>query len=86
MFVVIQHRISDPRKFWAIFRNETASLPPGLKLHAVLPDGTGETAVCLWEAESLQAVREFLEPLVSDISTNHYFEVDGGSAVGLPGQ
>jgi len=84
MFVVIQHRISDPRKFWAIARTETANLPPGLKLHSVLPDATGGPAVCLWEAASLQAVREFMEPLVSDISTNHYYEVDGGSAIGLP--
>jgi hypothetical protein len=86
MFVVIQHRISDPQKFWAIAQKETASLPQGLKLHLVLPDDMGGNAVCLWEAESLQAVREFVEPLVSDISTNHYYEVDGGSAVGLPGQ
>jgi hypothetical protein len=37
-----------------------------------------------WESDSLDTLRDSLEPLVGDAADNTYFEVDAGFAVGLP--
>ena len=39
-----------------------------------LLDGT--RAVCIWEAESVDALRDTLEPLIGKISRNEYFTVE----------
>jgi hypothetical protein len=44
--------------------------------------GTG--AVCPWEANSLDAVRNLVDATVAASSTNQYFEVDAKNAFGLP--
>ena len=54
MFVLVQHSISDPAIFWntADPRN---NLPPNVKLHHTFPTPDGTRAVCIWEAESVDA-------------------------------
>lgn len=55
-----------------------------------IPDrvGVGRKAVCLWEAESMDAVRQILEGAAGDSSRNEFFEVDPqhAGARGLPEQ
>jgi hypothetical protein len=43
-------------------------------------------AVCVWEAENIDAVRAFLDEVFGDFSRNDYFEVNSGAAIGLPVQ
>ena len=83
MFVVAKHEISDAAKFWAT-ADAMAGMPEGVKLHQVLPDGKGSTAVCLWEADSLNTVRDLVESAVGQVSRNEYFEVNPQRAMGLP--
>ena len=85
MYIVVQHQISDPEKFWAIARKETASLPEGIELLSVLPDETGACAVCVWKAGSIDEVKDLIEGHCAKISTNHYYEVAEENATGLPG-
>ena len=40
--------------------------------------------MCLWEAESVEKVKQFVEPLTSACSKNEYLTVAAASAVGLP--
>ena len=42
--------------------------------------------MCLWEAGSLDAVRDVVEGTVGDVSDNEYFEVNEQNAQGLPAQ
>ncbi len=55
---------------------------------AVLNDGSAARpktkGVCVWESDSIDALRNSLDPLVGDAAENTYFEVDAGFAVGLP--
>ena len=85
MYVVVQHRVSDPVAFRAIGAEALSDLPAGLRLHQSLPDAGGTSCVCLWEADSVEAVRCFLEPRVGAVSVNEYLAVDVAAAVGLPG-
>ncbi len=83
MYVIVEHRISDPGTFFSIAQQ--AKIPDDLKLRQVIPSQDGSRAVCLWEADSPRAVREFIEPSVGHVSTNEYFAVDAEHAVGIPG-
>jgi hypothetical protein len=82
MYVVVEHRISDPGTFFSVAQQ--VKIPDDLKLHQVIPSDDGSRAVCLWEADSPRAVREFIEPAVGHVSTNEYFAVDAAHAVGIP--
>ncbi len=85
MYVVIQHKIDDPARFWEIAKAATQNLPEGMKLFSIWPNADGSKASCLWESPSVEALKDFVEPHVKDISTNDYFEVAAHMAVGLPG-
>jgi len=83
MYIVAQHQISDPAKFWDVAQAKTANLPKGLKLVKVLPNADGSQAVCLWEGEQAD-VKAFVEGAVGHVSKNEYFTVNAEKAVGLP--
>ena len=82
MYVVVEHRISDPGTFFSIAQQ--AKIPDDMKLHQVIPSEDGSRCVCLWEADSPRAVQEFIEPAVGHVSNNEYFAVDAAHAVGIP--
>jgi hypothetical protein len=77
MYVGVIHRISDPEAFEAAEQKALqAGLPEGVSLpvHAATPDHT--TGVCIWEGESVEAVRELVESVVGEHSENEYFELE----------
>jgi hypothetical protein len=80
MFVTVLHHIHDPEGFNAAEEKALeAGLPPGvaLPIHAATTDHS--FGVCIWEGESLEAVREVVEGAVGAWARNEYFEmhVDG---------
>jgi hypothetical protein len=48
------------------------------------PSQDRSAAVCLWEADSIDALRDYLDPATAGASENTYFEVNGELAMGLP--
>ncbi|HEX7520512.1 MAG TPA: hypothetical protein VF441_00460 [Acidimicrobiia bacterium] len=80
MFVTVIHRIHDPKGFEAAEEKALeAGLPAhvALPIHAATPDHT--LGICVWEGESVEAVREVVEAAVGPWSNNEYHEmkVDG---------
>ncbi len=80
MYVGVIHRISDPKGFEeAEAKALEGGLPDGvaLPIHAATPDHT--TGICIWEGDSIDAVRGVVEAVVGPYSTNEYLElhVDG---------
>ena len=41
-------------------------------------------ATCIWEADSVEAVRDYIDRTQGGSSENTYFEVDSEASVGLP--
>jgi hypothetical protein len=80
MFVTVIHHIDDPEGFQAA---EAKALEAGLPSQVALPihAATNDHAlgVCIWEGESVDAVRDLVEGVVGPFSTNEYYEmhVDG---------
>jgi hypothetical protein len=85
MFVVVQHSIKDQAGFAKATEEGMANLPGDVTLHQVLPNGDGSAAVCLWEAGSVDRVKQVVEGAVGRFSSNTYYEVARKGAVGLPG-
>lgn len=85
MKIVVQHQITDPEKFLATDVEEVAGgAPPGVQTQQFFPSQDSSVAVCLWEADSIDAVRDYLDPATDGIAENTYFEVDTQRAMGLP--
>ena len=88
MHVVIRHYISDSAKWDRSTKNimamiEQHRLPAGLKPLEYLPSVDGRNADCVWEANSLGALQQFIERETSG-ARNEYFEVNAEASVGLP--
>jgi hypothetical protein len=84
MYVIVQHQISDPERFFAAAQQGMADLLQGLTLYQVSPARGGRAATCLWEAGSIENLQSFLEPAVGNVAQNTYYEVDEPNAFGLP--
>jgi hypothetical protein len=73
---VIQH-ISDPEGFRAADASAMVEGPPeGLSrpIRSTTPDQ--RTGICIWHAESVEAVRAFVERAVGVYATNEYYELN----------
>lgn len=80
MYVAVIHAISNPEKFWNM-----GGFPETITFRGTFPNPTGTRAVCLFEANSVDTVRDYLEEAVGAVSDNEYYEVAADKAVGLPG-
>jgi DNA polymerase/3'-5' exonuclease PolX len=91
MHVAVHHIITDTQKWEQVTKNmmaalEQGRLPQGLKALMYLPGSDGRKADCLWEAQSVDGLKSFLEPQTSSAARNEYFQINSGAAIGLPGQ
>jgi hypothetical protein len=84
MYVLIEHSISDPDSFFSTAESALSQMPPTIKLHHTFPSTDGTRAVCVWEADTIDHVREFIEPAVGRFSHNEYFEVPNKESVVNP--
>ena len=82
MYVLVQHTISEPAAFWN--SADPRTLASKVKLHHTFPTPDGTRAVCIWEAESVDAVREFLEPMLGKVSRKEYFAVENREGFARP--
>jgi hypothetical protein len=89
MHAVIRHYVKDPAKWDQSIKNIMATieqhrLPSGLKPLAFLPGADGRNADCVWEADSLGSLKEFVERETGAAARNEYFELNYEHAIGLP--
>ena len=85
MDVVVHHRVIDREGFLATDPQDIAgNAPPGVQVRHFRPARDASAVDCLWETESLDALRDYLDPVTRGICQNTYFEVDSESAFGLP--
>jgi hypothetical protein len=84
MHVVIQHRIKDPERFFSGDPEEVATGgPPGVRGRQFIVSQDKSAAVCLWEADSVDSLRNYMEELTGESAENTYFEVDPDMSMGL---
>jgi hypothetical protein len=85
MYFVVHHHVVDREKFLATDPKDVAgNAPAGVDVFHFLPASDASAADCLWEAESLDVLRDYLDPALRGVCENTYFEVDANHAMGLP--
>lgn len=84
MHIVVEHRIIDPEKFSSMDAAEVAEGGSPAQLRQFLPPKDGSVATCVWEADSTDSLREYLDPATAGVTENSYIEVDEENAIGLP--
>ena len=82
MYVVTQHTTLDREK--AMDASQSLfTPPPGVTLHLFLPDVGGSKAVCLWEVDSIETIRDLVDGALGPYAHNEFFAVHIWAAVGL---
>ena len=89
MFVAIHHTITDPKKWDEATKKlepviEKGQFPKGVKPLFYLPSTDGRRADCVWEADSVNSLKQFLSPYVTGASQDEYFQVNTELAMGIP--
>jgi hypothetical protein len=77
MQVAVIHRIKDPDRFYSLIGDAMKEGPPeGLELPAQARGLDGRTHICLWEADSMDNLRQTVESLVGEVADNEYVEAE----------
>jgi hypothetical protein len=89
MQVGIYHTINDAKKWEqtkqrVMSKIEGGTLPAGVKPVLYIPGINSKTTFCLWEADSIDSVKKFVDAESGTAARNEYFEVDAKNAIGLP--
>ena len=85
MFIVVNHTIFKIENFWASVHEQLSQLPqPGVKrLLNTFPNETMDRCVCIWEAESIESLNEYLTNIIGEWSRQSYFQIKEDTALGL---
>lgn len=82
MYVLVQHDISEPAGFWG--KADSMQPPAGTTLHHTFAAADGSRAVCVWESDSVDSVRDYLDGAVGRMARNEYFQVPNREGVVFP--
>ena len=91
MYVVVRHEIKDQETAFSrgakLQTGEGA--PESVRVLQFYPSKDASTVTCLWEAESVEAVQQYVDSTLGDSSENACYAVDAGQAfaerpLGLP--
>lgn len=83
MYVLIHHQIQDAKAFWETVEQDPTP-PAGMKVVTFFPSTDNTAAFCLYEADSTEALRRFVDGALGTSSRNSYYPVNADAAVGLP--
>ena len=82
MFVVVQHRLTDPPTAFErgerLQRGEGA--PPGTRVLQFYPSQDGTLVTCLWESGSVDDVQSYVDETLGSASINASYPVDATAA------
>ncbi len=82
MYVIVKHRIIDAQTAFArgerLMRGDGA--PAGARVLQFYPSRDHSAVTCLWEADSVESIREYVDATLGDSSDNDCYDVDAEHA------
>lgn len=82
MYVIVQHRIKDPQAAFSrgekLIKGEGA--PAGVRGLQFYPSTDGSAVTCLWEADTVESIQDYVDSTLGDSSENTSYEVDASLA------
>lgn len=82
MLIESTHTISDEQALRSALAGQ-AGPPQGVKLRATLLRRDRSHLTCVWEAPSVDAVRNYVEGKIGKLSKSNYYELDESGTTGL---
>lgn len=84
MKIGVIHEISDPEAFEERGNDMLERIPEGVEnLQACLAEDLTR-CTCIWNAESVEQLSEFIDTSLGDSSAQEYFRVLESESIGLP--
>lgn len=85
MIIVVNHKVNNPQDFWASAQQSLPNLPEAgvSRVLQVMPNLDMTEATCVWEAENIETLDNYLRSKVGNWSTEQYQEVNTANAMGL---
>ena len=82
MFIVVEHTVRDAAVAFARGQNllEGRGAPAGVQVRKFYPSTDQSAVICLWEGNSLDEVREYVDSTLGDSSENTCYDVDSDFA------
>lgn len=84
MKIGVIHEINDPETFNERGIAMMDEIPETMQNHQACMSTDGAAATCVWQAESLNELSEFIDPSLGDASEQQYFEINEEVSVGVP--
>jgi hypothetical protein len=84
MKIGVTHEISDAESFEERGLAMVEELPDGIKNLQGCFSTDGTIGTCVWEAESLDELSQFIDTALGDASEQQYFEIDEDASIGVP--
>ena len=84
MKIGVIHEINDPEAFGERGENLVEEAPEGIQNHQGCFPTNFTTGTCVWEAESVDELSEYIDPTLGDASKQEYFEIDEEVSEGVP--
>jgi hypothetical protein len=82
MYVVVQHRITNAETAFArgekLIKNKGA--PRGARGLQFYPSQDGSAVTCLWDAESVESIQQYVDTTLGDSSENTCYAVNAAQA------
>lgn len=88
MYVGVVHKVEDPQAMLSRGEplNDPANAPAGVRPLQFFPAKDLTAATCLWESDSVETLRDYIDGTLGDSCENSYFEISTEHAQGLPQQ
>ena len=82
MYVIVQHEIKNPQV--AFSRGEKLvtgnGAPAGVRVLQFYPSSDASAVTCLWEADTVKSVQDYVDSTLGDASENTSYEVNPSQA------
>ena len=78
MFIQVVHEVLDVPGWNNLAKQfqDQGGPPPHLTLHTSVTTKDRSNVFCLWEADSVEAVSSFLDPMTEGVLRNTYYSID----------
>jgi hypothetical protein len=85
MYILVNHTISRPAEFWGSAQKNLPNLPEaGVKrVITVFPNDNMDVCTCVWEADSIATLDNYLRDKVGTASHDTYYRINEANALGL---
>lgn len=84
MKIGVIHEIHDLESFDERGTGMLEETPQGIENYQGCLSMDGTVCTCVWEAESVNELSQFIDPTLGDASDQEYFEINEEGSVGVP--